>query len=72
MKSFEQIDLLFPYFVFAYGATITFVLHLEPLVRLAEQKLPRQMLTQIQMHRHLAFICLVVGSLWSLQNIILR
>ncbi len=67
----SEIDLLFPFFVFAYGALVTFVLHIPALIQLAEERLPPAMLTQIQAHRHLAFICLFVGSLWSLQNLII-
>jgi hypothetical protein len=67
----SEIDLLFPFFVFAYGASVTFVLHIPALIRVAENQLPPAMLSQIQAHRHLAFVCLLVGSLWSLQNLLL-
>lgn len=65
----EQIDLIFPYFVFAYGALLTFVLNMPVLMRIAEERMAPEMLGPMKAHRGLALICLVVGGLWSLQNL---
>lgn len=68
------LDLIFPFFVFAYGALITFVLSFPQFERLAERlmaqgKLPQQAYQQMKAHRILALICLCIGGLWSLQNL---
>jgi len=65
----QQIDLIFPYFVFAYGALLTFVLNVPWLVDLADKRLPPDMVGPMKAHRGLALICLIVGGLWSLQNL---
>ncbi len=65
----EKLDFIFPYFVLAYGFLITLVLHWPRLIERAEGRLPPHMLTQLQAHRGLALLCLVVGAFWSLQNL---
>ncbi len=65
----EKLDLIFPFFVFAYGALMTFVLHHPTLVQLAENRLPHAILQQMRGHRVLGLICLAVGAFWSLQNV---
>ncbi|NQZ01535.1 MAG: hypothetical protein HRT45_12805 [Bdellovibrionales bacterium] len=65
----QYLDFIFPFFVLAYGALLTFVLHVPALERLAETRLPQHVNQQLQAHRILAVICLIVGGLWSLQNI---
>lgn len=65
----EQLDAFFPFFVFFYGALITFVLHVPALVEISEQRMPPQVHAQLKAHRLLAIVCLVVGGLWSLQNL---
>ena len=67
--SIEKLDLLFPFFVFAYGGLMTFVLNNPDLMELAENRMPHTVLQQMRGHRVLALICLGVGSLWSLQNL---
>lgn len=69
MMSVHTLDLLFPYFVFAYGALVTLVLNIPFLVELAEHRLPSELGRQLLAHRWLALVCLVVGALWSLQNL---
>ncbi len=64
---FHTLDLIFPFFVFAYGAMVTFVLTWPPLVRIAENRLPFDLQKQLLAHRWLALVCLIVGGLWSLQ-----
>ena len=65
----EKLDLIFPFFVFAYGALMTFVLHHPVLVQLAEDRLPYNLLQQMRGHRVLGLICLGIGAFWSLQNV---
>jgi hypothetical protein len=65
----QYLDFIFPFFVLAYGALLTFVLHIPALEKLAETRLPQNFNQQLQAHRVLALVCLVVGAFWSLQNI---
>ena len=65
----EKLDLIFPFFVFAYGAIMTFTLHHPKLQELAETRLPYAVAQQMKAHKSLGLICLVVGGMWSLQNI---
>lgn len=65
----EFLDWIFPFFVLTYGAMMTFVLSCGPLVRLGQSRLPEALWKQVQSHRVLALISLIVGGLWSLQNI---
>lgn len=63
------LDWIFPFFVLGYGALVTLMLSFEPLVKRGSQVVPEAMWSQLMNHRILALICLVVGGLWSLQNI---
>lgn len=63
------LDFIFPFFVLAYGALMTLVLSLPALEKISEQRLPSHLHQQLQSHKLLGLICLVVGALWSLQNI---
>ncbi len=63
------LDALFPYVCFAYGALMTFTLNVPSLVRIADERLPQQLSNQWKAHRGLAALCLVVGTLWILQNL---
>ena len=65
----QELDAIFPWFVLFYGFVVTFVLNQESLMTLAEQRLDQTLLKNLQVHRGLAFICLVVGGLWTLQNL---
>lgn len=65
----EKLDLIFPFFVFAYGAVMTLVLNTPLLSELAETRLPYAMSQQLKAHRGLGLICLIVGGAWSLQNL---
>ena len=70
--SIHTLDLIFPGFVFAYGALITLVLSAPRLMALAEERLPREMKKQLEAPRWLALFCLIIGAIWSLQNLWLR
>lgn len=65
----DQLDLIFPFICFAYGAVMTVALNIPVLVRLADERLPRHLVAQWRAHRALAMVCLWVGALWSLQNL---
>lgn len=65
----RDLDAIFPWIVLLYGFVITFVLNQESLVTLAERRLDQTLLRNLQAHRGIAFVCLVVGGLWTLQNL---
>lgn len=65
----EKLDLIFPFLVLTYGTIMTLVLHHPFFIQMAEQRLPYTVIQQIQGHRGLALICLVVGAIWSTQNL---
>lgn len=67
--NYEKLDFLFPFVVLAYGALMTFVLNSEFLMKLAQKRFPQELVQQMNVHRHLGLVCLVVGGLWSLQNL---
>jgi hypothetical protein len=65
----QRLDTIFPYLCFFYGAMMTVVLSSTRLARIADERLPSQLVTQWRAHRGLALVCLVVGAAWILQNI---
>jgi len=65
---YETLDLIFPYIVFFYGILMVFVLENKALDRLARERMPAMGAT-LRSHRGLAWVCLFVGGLWSLQNL---
>ncbi len=65
----HELDLVFPYLCFIYGAVMTLFLNISWLDKLAEERLPQNLLLQVQGHRGLAAGCLVVGAAWILQNL---
>ena len=69
MNYLKELDFYFPFFVFTYGAMVTFVLNSPILVRLAETRLPAEIQRQLFGHRFLALFCTIVGAIWSLQNL---
>ncbi len=68
----QNLDFIFPFIVMGYGFLVTCVLSWPSVMRLAEQRLPPNFLNQLTGHRVLALVCLVVGAVWSLQNLWLR
>lgn len=69
LVNYQELDLFFPYVMFAYGALVTFVLSSEKLMKLAEERMPaayRQRLVGAQV---LANLSLWLGGLWILQNL---
>ena len=64
-----KLDLLFPYICFFYGAVMTFVLNSPLLGRLADERMPPELISAWRGHRGLALLCLFVGAVWILQNL---
>ncbi len=64
----HSIDFIFPYFVFFYGAFITFVLEI-PVIRDLAAKQQSQAFHALLLRREFALTCLIIGALWTLQNI---
>ncbi len=63
----EILDLLFPFFVLAYGLLVSLVLHVPPFCDLVHSRLPEHVAAQLVAHRILGWVGLTVGLLWSLQ-----
>jgi hypothetical protein len=63
-----KLDFYFPFLVFFYGLVVSFVLEIPTLVAIARKELPSQYAT-LMSHQKLAWISLVFGGLWSLQNL---
>jgi hypothetical protein len=65
----EKLDQIFPYICFVYGVLMTFTLSSPLLVRLAEERMPQNLVAQWRGHAAIAFVCLIVGSLWILETL---
>ncbi len=65
----ETLDRILPLVMAGYGAVMTLVLHTRFFMELAETRLPESLNQQFRAHRGLGIICLIVGGLWSLQNL---
>lgn len=64
-----ELDSIFPYICFVYGALMTFVLNVPILAQLADERLPASLVAQWRSHRVLAMACLMIGAAWILQNL---
>lgn len=67
--TYKELDTIFPYIVFVYGTLVSFVLASEPLMKVARERLPQDLVGQLVAHRTLGHLCLWVGGLWILQNL---
>jgi hypothetical protein len=65
----QQLDAIFPYVCFFYGAIVSLALSSSALGRIADERLPAAMVARWRAHRGLAFTCLFVGAAWILQNL---
>lgn len=65
----QELDLYFPYIVMVYGAIMTWVTHSEKLRKVADQSMSPELVHWFYGHRILGTICLLVGSLWSIQRV---
>jgi hypothetical protein len=67
----QQLDNLFPFFVFSYGFLILLVL--EALPGFVPRELTSHPLfVRIEKRKPLAWLCFFMGGLWSLQNLWLQ
>jgi hypothetical protein len=64
----HTLDHFFPFLVFFYGAFITFALEI-PVIRDLAAKQSAKSFQQLLMRREFALTCLILGALWTLQNI---
>jgi len=64
-----QLDHIFPYICFAYGAFMTITLNLPVLARIADERFPKPLIDQWRSHRGLGLLCLFLGAAWILQNL---
>ncbi len=67
----HEIDLYFPYFVLVYGLIMTVVTQLPFLKKQAMENMNSELVQWFYGHRVLGMVCLAVGSLWSLQRLII-
>ncbi len=67
----QMLDFYFPFFVFLYGILMVLTLHNPFLMRLAKERFTEPLLKQFVAHHLLGWACLVIGFLWSLQNLFL-
>jgi hypothetical protein len=65
----KELDYIFPFVVFGYGALMMFVLNSPALMKMAEKNLSSELFSSFQSKRVLSVVCFIIGGLWSLQNI---
>lgn len=68
--SVQELDYYFPFVVTAYGLIVTWLTQAE-WAQKAIERLPSDIQARFHGHKGLALICLLVGSIWSLQNVLL-
>jgi len=66
----EALDFYFPFVVFFYGFLVSIVSAIPHLMRIGEERMPEKYMQQLQAHKGLALFCLIIGSLWSMQNLL--
>ena len=64
-----QLDAIFPYIVFIYGAMILLVLNSSALRKLGERVVPQEAWERFASHGILAWISFFVGGFWVLENL---
>lgn len=67
--TYKEIDFIFPFFVFCYGLVMTVVLNSPFLIQLGEKYGSHPAFVRFKSHKILGMFCLILGSLWSLQNL---
>jgi hypothetical protein len=70
--TYKEIDFIFPFVIFGYGLIVTLVLNSPILLALGKGRFSQNLMAQFQSHRMIAFASLIIGALWSLQNIWLK
>jgi hypothetical protein len=69
IMSWSELDSFFPLIVFIYGVFLTLVLESKTLDKLGKERLGL-IHQSLSSHKVLAWICVYVGGLWSLQNLL--
>ena len=67
--TYKEIDYAFPFFVFFYGLVMTVVLNSPFLLQIGEKYGTHPAFVRFKSHKVLGAVCLILGSLWSLQNL---
>lgn len=67
--TYKEIDFIFPFVVFFYGLVMTLVLNSPLLVQIGEKYGTHPAFVRFKSHKLLGTVCLILGSLWSLQNL---
>ncbi|MAV90950.1 MAG: hypothetical protein CL676_05980 [Bdellovibrionaceae bacterium] len=67
----NQLDLLFPFFVFGYGVIMCVVNSIAEWVAKSKPEIPPYFFERLKSHEALGWVCLFVGGLWSLQSLTL-
>lgn len=65
----KSLDFIFPFFVLGYGILMVMALEMPALQKIAKERFPDNIRNQMHSHRILAWVSLIVGCFWSLQNI---
>ncbi len=66
-----QLDYYFPFVVLIYGFAMTACLNSKWFIKNLESRVPQALAAQFISHRTLGLVCLFVGALWSVQNLML-
>jgi hypothetical protein len=70
MMNWKTLDFIFPFIIFGYGGFTTLVFHtLGESPARVRFPLPESYLQQLERHRPLSALCLILGAVWSLQNL---
>jgi len=67
--TFSELDFIFPFVIFGYGFVVTFIMNSPQLLTIAEERMSIELYQQIKARKALGAVCLVVGGIWSLQNL---
>ena len=68
--SIQELDYYFPFVVMTYGLLVTWLANVK-WAQDAMERLPVDLQEQFKGHQGLALVSLLVGSIWSLQNVLL-
>ena len=66
----QDLDFYFPFVVLTYGLIVTWLTQ-AGWAQAALERLPPDVQAQFVGHRGLALLCVLVGSIWGLQNLFL-
>lgn len=66
----QDLDYFFPFFVCLYGIVMLLALNSPTLVNIAKLHLPKDHFDQFYSRIWLGWACLVIGGIWSFQNLL--